>query len=208
MVDGSFVIDLPSRLLADGKSTANVKIMTGHNSEEGVLFASPYIKANNDYEKYVKSLFPQFSPSQICTVTEQLYPAQFDGSLGYTNQFDRVSLTLAEATIVCNARYLDDAFNGSYAYEFAVPPAIHSADLSYTFYDSMSEGGVNVSLAELMQAYFTEFSTTGSPDGPGLPAFPMNADWTVQDFNSTNFGPMKDPASARRCAWWQAALHG
>ncbi|KAJ9259629.1 hypothetical protein DTO212C5_8583 [Paecilomyces variotii] len=207
VVDGSFVIDLPSRLLANGKFTTAVKIMTGHNSDEGVLFASPYIKTNHDYESYVKALF-QLSPAQICTVSEQLYPAQFDGSLGYTNQFDRVSLTLAEATIVCNARYLDDSFNESYAYEFAVPPAFHSADLSYTFYDSMSGGGVNVSLAELMQAYFTEFSSTGSPDGPGLPAFPTDANWTVQDFNSTDFGPMKDPALARRCAWWQVALDG
>lgn len=206
MVDGSFVTELPSILLTDGKFSSAVKLMTGHNSDEGILFASPYIKTNHDYESYVAALFRELSPEQICTVSEQLYPAKFDSSFGYTNQLGRVSLTLAEALIVCNARYLDNAFNESYAYEFSVPPGIHSADLPYTFYDTMSGVGVNVSLAELMQAYFTEFATMGSPDGPGLPLFPTDANWTVQNFNSTTFGPMKDPASAKRCAWWQMAL--
>ncbi|KAJ5153480.1 Alpha/Beta hydrolase protein [Penicillium canariense] len=206
VVDGSFVTDLPSRLLADGKFRSSVKLMTGHNSDEGIFFASPYIKTNDDYKSYLAALFRTLSPSQIGTVSEQLYPAKFDGSFGYTDELGRVSLTLADATIVCNARYLDEAIHESYAYEFSVPPGIHSADLPYTFHDSMSGVGVNVSLAELMQAYFTEFSTTGSPDGPGLPPFPKDADWMVQNFNSTNFGPMKDPASAKRCAWWQMAL--
>lgn len=181
--------------------------MTGHNSDEGLLFASPFVKTNREYERYLRTLLPALSNMAVSTISNKLYPAIFNGSFGYTDQLGRLDLTLAEATIVCNARFLDNAFDESYAYEFSVNPGIHLAELAYTFYDPAAGAGVNVSLAKVMQAYFTEFAAKGSPDGPGLPLFPTDENWTVQNLNSTNFGPMKDPASAKRCAWWQTALH-
>ena len=96
----------------------------------------------------------------------------------------------------------------TYAYEFSVPPAVHGADLPYTFYDFGAVAGVNSTVADIMQRYLTRFAETGQPDGPTLPLFPPSRPGlTVQNLGSNFVGPMLDESGIKqlpkRCHFWQ-----
>ncbi|KAK1977248.1 hypothetical protein LZ30DRAFT_601671, partial [Colletotrichum cereale] len=99
----------------------------------------------------------------------------------------------------------------SFAYQFSVPPAWHAADLSYTFMDPSSpEPGLNVTLAVILQRYFTNFAATGSPNsvtGAYLPKFTAGEGSVVQNLGSAMVGPMLDTAiNVEQCKWWQKGL--
>ncbi len=208
VVDGCYLPDLPSILLKEGRYNASLKIITGHCSDEGLLFTSPFITDSPSFSTFLEQLFPNISRSSLSYIKDVLYPPVFDGSYGYTTQLGRTSLTVGDVAIVCNARYLDQAFPGQYAYEFTVPPGLHAEDTSYIFYDSGADPGVNTTLAALLQRYITRFAEVGTPNGPGLPGFVTNRNFTVQNFNDSYIGPIRDEAgSGPRCAWWQLGLY-
>jgi carboxylesterase type B len=204
--------EYPPVLLAKAQYDHSVSLMTGHNSDEGSLFASPFIRDNSDYADFLQSLLPGIPRSALSTLTQELYPNDLSGQQGYVDQLGRVEMTIAEALIVCNAYSLDTAFeskNDSFAYEFTVPPGLHAEDLPYTFLDpDEPESGVNITLARLMQTYFTNFAVTGSPNSGILPvpSFPKISGLTVENFNITMFGPMRDNIPIDRCDWWQRGL--
>lgn len=182
--------------------------MIGHNSNEGPLFASPFIHSNSQFDSEIALLFPRASKSALSAIVQTLYPASFDGSFGYTNQIGRMARILADATITCNIYFMKKVFKDSFAYQFSVPPAWHANDLGYTFMDSTSpEAGVNATLAVIMQRYFTSFVTSGSPSPVvrgSLPEFESNEGLTVQNLNSTLVGPVLDAAvNTSKCDWWQ-----
>ena len=209
VVDGKYIPDLPGVLLAKGKYVKSVRIMTSHCSDEGLLFTSPFITNGSDYSTFLQQLFPGISPKQLNFITTTLYPANFSGYYGYTSQMGRTNLTIGDAAIVCNARYLDNAFQGQYAYEFTVPPSTHAEDTSYIFYDNGTAPMVsNTTLAVLLQRYITRFAETGSPNAPDLPPFVTNENHIVQNLNSSYIGPIVDERLSRyRCAYWQEALY-
>ncbi|KAE8361739.1 Alpha/Beta hydrolase protein [Aspergillus caelatus] len=200
-------LDYPPVLLGEGHYPDDVSVMAGHNTNEGVLFASPFVKSDEDYANLVSSLFPGISPTALSVVTDNLYPGNFSGEYGYADQTGRVASTIGESLISCNQYFLGEAFNRSntsFRYEFSVPPAIHAVDLSYTFYNpSESVSGLNVTLAKIMQRYFVNFITTGQPYSH-LPR-DFLADDMIQNFNISRVGPSKDSVSTKRCDWWQKA---
>lgn len=185
--------------------------MGGHNSNEGLLFASPFIHDDSQFDSNIALLFPQAPASALSTIEQTLYPANFDGSFGYKNQLGRIAHVVADATITCNNYFINKVFeplNDSLAYQFSVPPAWHANDLRYTFMDPSNPGaGVNATLANIMQRYFASFVSSGSPNpvsGGFLPNFPSNEGLTVQNLNSTLVGPVLDTAvNASKCDWWQ-----
>jgi hypothetical protein len=213
--------------------------MTGHNTNEGLLFASPFIMNEQDYEGWLTSLLPNISSQALSTIKNDLYPPNFNGSYGYVDQLGRVTATYADAFIVCNTFYLNSAYaNRSFAYEFSVPPAVHAQDLNYTFFAPgppgssipafpPGGGGVNASLAMDMQTYFTAFSALGSPNIPGLSAFPVNGNvnlnvnpngnnnvtgavGVVAAHNFTDTGiwaANSTDVNVARCQWWQMGYH-
>lgn len=208
VIDGSYLRDLPSVLLEEGRYKKSLKIVTGHCSDEGLLFTSPFITDSASYSHYLKQLFPNISISSLSYIQDVLYPPVFDGSFGYTTQMGRTDLTIGDAAIVCNARYLDHAFPGQYAYEFTVPPGFHAEDTSYIFFNSGADPGLNTTLAQLLQRYITQFAEAGTPNGPGLPNFVTNRGSVVQNLNSSYVGPIQDEARIdQRCAWWQKGLY-
>ena len=209
VVDGDYLPDLPGVLLAQGKYIKSVHLITGHCSDEGLLFTSPFINDNSQYTAYLQQAFPGISPIQLNFITTVLYPADFSGYFGYTTQMGRTNITIGDVSIVCNARYLDNAFPGQYAYEFTVPPSTHAEDTAYLFYDSGTAPMVsNATLAVLLQRYIARFAETGSPTAPDLPPFETNENGIVQNLNSSYIGPMEDePLSRLRCAYWQQALY-
>ena len=209
VVDGDYIPDLPGILLAQDKYSKSIDLMTSHCGDEGLLFTTPFLKNDSGYSAYLKQVFPEISPEQLKYVTQVLYPANFSGRYGYNSQMERTDVTIGDAAIVCNARYLDNAFQGQYGYEFTVPPATHAEDTSYIFYDDGTASMVmNNTLAVVLQRYLTRFVETGSPNGSNLPLFVMNYNGTVQNLNSSYIGPVKDESfSQRRCAYWQQALY-
>lgn len=60
VVDGTFMPDYPPVLLANGAYDQSIRLMTAHNSDEGGLFASPFVRTDVDYEAYVAELFPPY----------------------------------------------------------------------------------------------------------------------------------------------------
>lgn len=185
--------------------------MGGHTSNEGLLFASPLIHNDSQFDSNIARLFPQAPRSALSAIEKTLYPANFDGSFGYVNQLGRIARVVADATITCNNYFINKLFeplNDSFAYQFSEPPAWHSNDLGYTFMDPSNPGaGVNVTLAVIMQRYFASFATSGSPNavsGGFLPHFVSIEGLSVQNLNSSLVGPVLDAAiNASKCDWWQ-----
>jgi carboxylesterase type B len=221
-VDGDYVPDLPGKLLQQGKFDKTVYVMTGHNGDEGSRFVpSTVVTDESSYQEFLQSVFPSLAddPEKLLFITQTLYPPIFNGDQGYTTQAERNNITIGDAVQVCNTRYMNQAafLPATYAYKFSVPPAVHGADLSYTFYDFGSAAdddnngdGVNATVAMILQHYITQFAATGSPNAHELPYFrPATGGLGVQNLGSDFVGPMQDESGVdrlpERCLYWQQA---
>ncbi|KAF2136678.1 uncharacterized protein K452DRAFT_237078 [Aplosporella prunicola CBS 121167] len=215
-VDGNFVPADPKTLLNHGQFDQNVTLLVGHNENEGLLFAPP-LTDSDGYLTFVKDLVPSAKSTIIDYIVNTLYPAVFDGSYGYRDEIQRAALTLAEAGFTCNAAALDWAFdNQTYAYLFAIPPAIHGQDVPYTYY---TPGGpaaasfvpldTNVTVAHALQDFIMTFAETGTPSSlvPGVPVFRMfGAGANVERLGVSGIKEAVDPAANERCKWWLKQL--
>ncbi|KIX94759.1 uncharacterized protein Z520_09449 [Fonsecaea multimorphosa CBS 102226] len=210
VVDGNFVPDQPGRLLARGQFASNVKVMAGHNSNEGPLFTDPRVTTNAAETTQLRVSFPDISDSAISHLLDTLYPAKYDGSMPYTTPVERATLMVQESFFTCNVNYMGKAYGANISeYQFAVAPALHGQDVPYTFFNGPVNGsGVVAPVAQELQKYIVDFVQTGSANGTGVPFFPLygpNAEETV--LNVTGITHMTDPDANRRCAWWQQALY-
>lgn len=210
VVDGNFVPDLPGQLLARGQYDTSLRLMLGHNADEGLLFTSPFIANNSDFRALVTTQFPTLNvySSIVDYIVNTLYPPIFDGSqaMGYRDQIGRAAAMISEVSFTCNTFYLDKAFaNDTFSYLFAIPPALHGEDVPYTYYPS---AGVEVpAIAIALQEYITRFAETGNPNVQGVPYFDLySANATVQVLNITGISEIRDPAANARCDWWQKGL--
>ena len=216
VVDGDFVPDLPGQLLLHGQYDQSLRVMVGHNADEGLLFTSPFVQNNSAFATFLTAELPTIAayPSVLNYTTNVLYPPVFDGSqaMGYTSQVARAAALVSELIFTCNTFYLDKAYgNKTFSYLFAVPPATHGQDIAYTYYNgngSASAAVIAPQIAIAMQEYITHFAETGNPNTAGVPYFNMygnNA--TVQLLNVTGIRQTVDPAANQRCNYWQKALY-
>ncbi|PMD47751.1 alpha/beta-hydrolase [Hyaloscypha variabilis F] len=213
VVDSTYVRSLPGVSLLEGHFDSSVKVMVGHNSEEGSLFTSPFIQTQQEYIAFIQQIFPVASESVISYITKTLCPPIFNGSYGYLNQFERTALTVGDITITCNTRFLDTAFkNQTYSYIFSVPEGLHGEDVAYTFFNgdtSTADEGppVNANLAGIFQDYLTSFAARGTPNADGLPWFPVyGMNESVKVVEDSDFDVVEvDPMANQRCAYWQSA---
>ncbi|KAL9600988.1 MAG: hypothetical protein Q9219_002810 [cf. Caloplaca sp. 3 TL-2023] len=178
-VDGLFAPGLPGKLLLHGSFDHSVKLMLGHNADEGLAFTSPFINNSTAYDNFLRSSLPDISPDVASYIENELYPPPSE-STPYKDEVGRASLSTSESSFVCNTLYLDRAFgNETYAYQFSVPPALHGQDVVYTFFNgpnSVVGSGPPVTsdaTALALQQYITSFAETGVPGGPGIPRFPL-----------------------------------
>lgn len=187
---------------------------------QGLYFTPPYLHNSTDIQNQVAGMIPSIRafPQILDYITSSLYPPVFDGTQaqGYTNNLDRASALIAEMIFTCNTYYLDKAYaNGTYAYLFSVPPALHGFDVRYTFYNanvtgtSVLSGVPNPAIALALQEYITNFAMRGDPNQKqGLPHFDLYGEnATVQNLNVTGISQLRDPAANARCDWWQKALY-
>lgn len=210
VVDGDFAPDLPGRLLLKGDFDHNVKVMVGHNADEGLLFTSPTALNESGYSSYLKSAFPGLRPNVSEYIIDVLYPPIYNGSYGYTNSVERVSLTIADVVFQCNADYLNRAFrNQTYGYLFSVPPALHGQDVAYTFFSGKNASGVaNVTVALAMQEYITSFVETGVPKSSLGPVFEKHGTRNrLLELGDSGISVISDPTANARCRWWQTGKY-
>lgn len=217
-VDGIFVTEDPKLLLSQGHFDQSIRVMVGHNSNEGLLFTAP-VTDDAGYLDFIRSTFPSARDSIVAHIANEMYPPAFDGSMGYTDQVGRAALTVGEATFVCNAFAVDRAYNNeTFAYLFDVFPGLHAQDVEYTFYNSdttwqglsvLTMWGDNQTVAYAMQDYFTSFAVKGVPNSSidGFSRFPTYGDnATVVQLSTDGIKKIRDPAANQRCAWWQLVL--
>ena len=211
VVDGDFAPALPGQLLAQGRFDKSLRVMVGHNSDEGLIFTSPFVQTEALFEDFLRTSLPDISSAVVYFLTQQLYPPVFDGTHGYINETQRTSLALSDLVFTCNTFYLDTAFaNRTYAYLFSIPPALHGQDVPYTYYTGgpPTASVLNTTVAVAMQDYFTSFVKTGQPSAEGMPVFNMyGPNATVLDLNFTSISHILDDAANQRCVWWQKALY-
>ena len=209
VVDGLFAPALPGRLLLQGSFHQNVKVMVGHNADEGLSFTNPAITNSTALEDFLNSFLPDITPSIVKYIDAVLYPPIFDGSYGYTSQYQRAVQIVSEGAFTCNTNYLDLAFeNGTYAYQWSVGTAIHGSDVPSTFFRGPNPAVLNDTIAVALQEYLTSFAQTGAPSGPGIPTFPLYGSASeIVNFNTSRISYITDPTQNARCNWWQKALY-
>jgi acetylcholinesterase len=211
VVDGLFAPLQPGQLLAQGRFDKDVRVMVGHNANEGVYFTPPYVVSNEALDAQVKSAFPGAPQSSIDTITQTLYPPVFNGSYPYKTQYERASLITAEAIFTCNTNYLSTALgNQTYSYLFAVPPALHGQDVAYTYFTggALSQSVVNRTVAIALQEFITSFAEEGRPEAEGVRHFNMyGPDAAVLKLNISGIDEVRDSNANARCNWWQKALY-
>lgn len=109
-VDGFISTDLPGNLLRQGDFMKDVRILTSHNSLEGLVFTPPTIETEQNYTVLLRQSLPSLNEASL-GIVETLYPPVFNGSYGYTDEFGRAMVTIQDVTIVCNTRYLASAMS-------------------------------------------------------------------------------------------------
>jgi len=210
VVDGLFSPLQPGQLLAQGRFDKDVRVMVGHNAQEGPFFTPGYITSNEALEAQLKSAFPGAPQSSIDTITQTLYPPVFDGSYPYTSQYERAVLINSEGIFTCNTNYLSTALgNQTYSYLFAVPPALHGQDVPYTYYDggALPSRGFNRTVAIALQRFITSFAEQGRPEAEGIHQFNMyGPDAAVLKLNISGIDEVRDSNANARCSWWQKSL--
>lgn len=131
VVDGDFVPALPGQLLLEGQFDKSLRIMTGHNLDEGILFTTPFAQTEPEFEAYIISIYPTIPRGALDYIGNTLYPPVFDGSYGYKDPIGRLSMLVGEAIFTCNTNYLARAYNNqTYGYVFAIPPSVHGQDIA------------------------------------------------------------------------------
>ncbi|KAJ9299831.1 hypothetical protein DTO271G3_2715 [Paecilomyces variotii] len=212
VVDGTFAPALPGQLLQDGRFAQHVKVMVGHNADEGLEFTPPASLEDGGFEAYVKEAFPDISPAVLKEITEVLYPPIYNGTYGYTTRVQRLSLAISDLVIQCSTDYLNRAYdNRTYAYWFTVPPALHAQDVSYTFFNGSNSftgatTDVNTTVAIAMQQYITSFVETGVPKSSIGPVFNDHGEKAnIMDFSDSGISETLDNTDNPRCRFWQGA---
>ncbi|KAG9380385.1 PnbA Carboxylesterase type B [Pyrenophora tritici-repentis] len=211
VVDGLFVPLQPGRLLAQGRFDQDVRVMVGHNANEGALFTPAFIPNDTVLESQLSGSFVNIPKKFLNYITKTLYPPVFDGTYGYKSQFERGSLIVAEGVFTCNTEYLSRAYgNSTYSYLFSVPPAIHGMDVPYTYFPggAATEQVANVTVAVALQNFIASFAETGVPDAKGVKQFNMyGANARVIELGIKGIEEIRDSNANARCAWWQKALY-
>ncbi|OTA90876.1 hypothetical protein M434DRAFT_22705 [Hypoxylon sp. CO27-5] len=207
-LDGSFVPALPGQLLANGSFHKNISIMVSHNTLEGLTFTKPTIKTSEDYLNMFRQSLPTISNQTLSFISDALYPAVFNGTYGYKDQFQRALATIQDLAIICNTRYLADAMSDrAYGIQFAVPPGIHGQETSYVFQNGLTSG-VTTSVADSLQSYIVGFVMNSVPtdvDGSPIPLYGPAAQ--LMRMASSGSTVIKDDTANARCSWWQQGLY-
>ncbi|KAJ4262895.1 hypothetical protein NW762_006508 [Fusarium torreyae] len=174
--DGDFVPQEVPQLLLSGEFS-HMRALVGTNANEGVLFGDPRINTTGAFAQFIQTFVPSITDASSEYIRNTLYSPIFDGSQGYTNNFERAYLLFQEFAFTCNQPFTSNGLNGTTNnYQFVIPPGIHSQDLGFTFYRGAPidpsgapfppSSATNVAAAKLLQTWIASFVTGGKPTTP------------------------------------------
>ncbi|MCJ1312543.1 hypothetical protein MMC25_006217 [Agyrium rufum] len=205
--DGTYVPDIPGKLMLQGAFNPNVNILSGHNTFEAIRSVSPNV-TTEDLVTYMQGYYPSAQAPIIDYISDTLYPAVYDGSQPYTSPFMRLVLAVTEANFACNTNWLARAYNNqTHNYLFSIPPGAHQEDLPYTFYPNTKPAVLNTTVATILQDITINFVLSGDPNGPGVPQFPVYGPGRLLNLNQTFINTVPDNVANSRCLFWQKALY-
>ncbi|KAF5856567.1 hypothetical protein ETB97_007124 [Aspergillus alliaceus] len=207
VTDGTFAPDVPAHLLAKGQFNKNVRLIVGHNADEGLFVTSPETSNGSVLTTLVGEAFPNFGSDLTSHITSNLYPPVYNGSYSYKSPVRRADLLFSEAYFTCSTNALSRALpNQTYPYLFSVYPALHSSDSSYVWYDGSSSAVGNATIAYMMQDHISSFIRNGTPVSTiGPPFRSWSVSRSVLDIDTSSVTEMKDPTDNERCRFWQQA---
>ncbi|KAF9881689.1 acetylcholinesterase [Colletotrichum karsti] len=206
VVDGKYAPALPGQLLLNGSFDKDVRIMTMHNTLEGLIFTNPTINSSVDYLSTITSSFPTVKEDALEYINSTLYPPIFNGSAGYKDEFQRALATIQDINIICNTNYLARAFsNQAYALRFAVPPGIHGQQTPYVFRNG-APAGIVEPVADALQSYIVSFVTKSVPSFNGADVPLYGTESMLMNLAPNGTSLQKDDTANQRCKWWQQGL--
>jgi carboxylesterase type B len=120
---------------------------------------------------------------------------------------------IADVLFDCNAQVVAWSYaahsNNAFRYIFAVPPAKHADDLSYSFYSNGDNPSdtvvVNTSVASVLQQIITSLAMSGIPkSAPHKLLTTYGEKQNILVVNKTVvYQRVGDPWQNKRCAFWQ-----
>ena len=201
-IDGRVLTKPPAEVFASGKQIP-APLIIGVNARE---FGGPADAAQlkrqieREFGRFAPKVLPLYSISTADGKISQAAPDPLYGKAG--DQFS------TDTTFRCPSMMVADwnskAGNPTYQYQFSrgIPGhpekgAVHASEVVYVFGNLDQEGptrpdyeSADYAISKAMQAYWTDFAKTGSPDGTDLPAWPKYQADTRRYLEFTDNGPV------------------
>jgi cholinesterase len=232
-VDGTFVPDLPGRLLLDGHFDKNLDIMLGQCFNEGGDYVEPVDISEEYMSNYLDRTFSGIGLDTKNHIMSDLYPpaaelnekalashghADFSSMAPfYSTPTARLQRLISDAVYIQHNNALSQAFQGqTFNYLWSAGGGRHGADLAYTFYAEDEPPNPILPpvklphLAYALQSYITNFVLFGDPHACNedeLPAMERRGlDGLVLEISDDGFKQTSDPSAKEQCLWWQQSL--
>lgn len=199
----------PMKLFRQGRVDRSVDVIVAHNADEGLLFTDPRIEGEEEFKAYLAGWTPA---ALVDEVAAEVYPPDFSGAQGYTNQVDRTRVAVGEGFIDCVAYAVAKGYaNKTRGYLFGKWPGIHAQDLDYTFYAGQTTGAFGIpvdgSVAARVQGWVVDWIVKGDAVGSRareLPVYGQGAQ--VVNVTGSGYPVVRDPAANKRCEFWLGEL--
>ncbi|TNY19939.1 cephalosporin esterase precursor [Rhodotorula diobovata] len=235
VIDGTFLIDRASVLLARGKAHLNGERLTATNNvAEGLVFTDPTLANDSttdpqalaaQFDALVAGLFPLLTPEDRQAVARE-YPIEEAGTQTQGITFARVSSVLGDATLVCPTYWLASAFApDAHKGLFSYGPGTHGFDSLY-YSGAIWDGQKSVSSVQSLDGALGGFLRAGDPNlnpanstvNPAWPAWDPRAGRQRLElvFGTERSGDTLSEARPRvvrtgeaqveRCAFWRGEV--
>lgn len=206
VLDGSLIPQHPSIAFLTGGFNRDVQVMTGHSVNEAVTFAAPYVETDEEFEEFLRELYPTIRDPVVNYIKQELYPGE---------NVNRTINFVSDNGMKCNTDYLRRAYGRqTYGYEFQIPPSFHGSDFPYYFYsgpdpEDVGEGNALPSVARILQRYIINFVKHGDPNGEGLDEFPAAGEESLMlAITEDGMTVARDATDSEQCRWLQKVLYG
>jgi para-nitrobenzyl esterase len=202
-VDGWVITGDQYRLYEAGQYN-DVPVLIGYNSDEGATFGNP--KSQEAYVQSVRERYQQFADKILA-----IYPGgdtpegkrtarnlMRDSSFAWNDWvWARLQTKTGKSKVFLY--YFDEKAEIPAGTDPAGYGARHASELPYVFrqlteHDRPAPTPKDEALSEMLRTYWTNFTKTGDPNGPGLPKWPAYNDAAPQmlhiDADNTKAGPL------------------